>query len=299
MMPAQVNLNFHKQTFALLNEQPVISTTNLRKIEKWERQHGMKLPSSVREWYTIEGAEERLRVDHPEHFCPITLQKSLNRLSRQLEKEPRESTRRFEIGFWDSGAVNYARLSGGEDPDVDFGADGESEMGAFSNFVFCNAWSRVTKSDDFSHAYIWGSWVFYGQEVGANFPLVQADEPLFSRRDMLYLAKHFSEGFHRIITGRWRKGINPQTKEALKTFAPVSVLRVFNSAVRLQILCQGNPTRRTTKAHWDISGKSEKDLLDAVTDSLWGYQTLAQTLASPTKAGRAVLSKLRGRRHAF
>jgi hypothetical protein len=283
-MADRVSLEYHRKTFALLNEEPALSVSNLRKIERWEDRHGMRLPGAVREWYSLEGCEERLRVEDAEDFSPLGLQKALNRLGKAYQAGA--GTNRLELGSWEPGAVSYARFDGTQDPVVDLGWDEGGEVERFSAFAFCRAWSRRTHSNELGDTEIWGN---------SEFPLLQADEPTFSRADMAYLAERFSEGVHTLVAGRWREGRNPRTGQRLRLFAPVSVVRFFSRAVRVGVVCRGNPSRRRTEAHWDVSADSEKELVDAVAQHLWRQGSLAHTLTSPTKAGKAALRKLRRR----
>src|SRR4051812_21402295 len=41
VMAGRVTLRYHRTTFALLNEKPILSPVNLRKIKKWESRTGM------------------------------------------------------------------------------------------------------------------------------------------------------------------------------------------------------------------------------------------------------------------
>jgi hypothetical protein len=295
-MADQVKLKYHQATFSLLNEQPVTATVNRGKIERWEHTNGTRLPASVREWYSLKGSEDRLHSGRVENFGPLRLQKALNGLSKARQGGRASLANRLEIGYWDSGAVSYVRLDGSADPPVDGGWDDRVFSETFSAFAFVRAWSRKTSSEEFRHAYMWEDWVWYAQEADPNFPLLQADEPGFGRTEMAYLATRFTGGWHRLVRGRWREGIHPLTEEQLWFYVPVSVVRFFGPTARVQIVCQGDPSRRRTEAHWDISADSEAALVDVVSQHLWEYGTLAQSLRSPTQAGKAALRKLRRRR---
>jgi hypothetical protein len=276
----RVSLRYHRKAFSLLNEEPVLSKAYARMIKKWERRRGIRLPTSLREWYSLEGAEERLRVDS-ESFFPLSLQSALKGMRKVASTPP---TMSFPFGSWDPGADCYARCDGSEDPLVDDSY--ESSGHTFSAFVFRRLWSRLTHSNEFG-------WEYYPDVDGAEFPRLRAKEPAFGKREIAYLAKHFSEAFHRTVDAQWRVGINPATGEPMRIQAPPSVLRFFSPSVRIEIQCRGNPLKRRLEADWDISANSTEDLVEAVAQHLWGHGTLSETLNGVTKAGKAALTALR------
>jgi uncharacterized protein (TIGR02996 family) len=289
----RVSLIYHRKAFALTGEKPVLSKTNVQAIEKWERQSGEILPASLREWYSLEGAEERLRgaVDG---YSPTSLQNALNNI-RELPSTP--PTTVFPVGYWEEfGPGCQARLDGSQDPPVD-NAD-ERSSDPFSIFAFCRVWGKLTRS---AASYLTGfhrysfDEEFEELEQFDEFPLLAAREPSFGKTDIGYLAKHFSEGFHRTVQGRQIELKNPSTGEPLYLFGPVSVVRFFSPTVRIQIMCKGNPRKRSLEADWDISANSTQDLVEAVAQHLWNRGTLAQTLRGRTRAGKNALRTLRRR----
>jgi uncharacterized protein (TIGR02996 family) len=190
------NLRYHRKTFALLGEKPVLSKVNVRKIERWESRCGASLPLSVREWYSLEGAEQRLAS---EDFSCIPL------------SGRRQPGIWFPVGYWDSGGRSGVRLDAGEDPPI-WWNEAERESESFSAFAFQRVWSKLTCADAlYSESDLWGAWEDYGP-VDSTFPLLQAEEPAFDRRDVAHLTKCFSEGLQRIVNGRWREGIHPITR---------------------------------------------------------------------------------------
>ncbi|MBI1917807.1 MAG: hypothetical protein HYS12_24190, partial [Planctomycetes bacterium] len=122
-MADRLKLEYHQTTFSLLNEEPLTAISNRRKIERWENNNGTRLPASIREWYSLEGSEDRLHSGTAEDFRPLSLQKALNRLSRARQDGRALLANRLEIGYWESGAVSYVRLDRSADPPVDLGLD--------------------------------------------------------------------------------------------------------------------------------------------------------------------------------
>jgi uncharacterized protein (TIGR02996 family) len=290
-------LCYHRLTFALLGETPKLSKSNLKRIERWERRHGMTLPASLREWYALDGAEQRLGFDDKPPFAPHPLQRSLTladpRRRRQLPGAPTY----FSLGLWENtewGAS--AVLDGRPNPlvalggDIDFGMDFTRH---FAAFAFLCGWYRLARQRMcFEDAYLYG-WGFPRDDVDPDFALLRADVVAFGARDGSYLAARFTEGLHHLAKGRWLDSRHPQTGDHLRLFRPASVLRFFSPGVRVNVVCLGNPSRRAKPSYWEISADSEEQLFDAVALHLWGHRTLAQTLTSPTRAGKAVLAKLR------
>src|SRR5262245_45312296 len=66
-MSEPIPLQYHTWTFRLLGREPRVSADAVRTIEQWEAQPGIKLPASVREWYSLEGIEEVLAAVWPEN----------------------------------------------------------------------------------------------------------------------------------------------------------------------------------------------------------------------------------------
>src|SRR5207248_1453474 len=138
--------------------------TNVRMIEKWERRRGKRLPTSLRqlpaslrEWYSLEGAEERLLVEE-ENFSTFSLQSALKGIRKVASTPP---TNGFLVGFWEAGAGCYARCDGSEDPFVD--NTYESSGHTFSAFALRRVWSKLTHSAEAE------SWGFFRDEVSAEF----------------------------------------------------------------------------------------------------------------------------------
>jgi uncharacterized protein (TIGR02996 family) len=292
VMAGRVCLKYHRKTFALLNEKPVRSKENVRLIEKWEKRRGIRLPASVREWYSLEAADGKLNVEH-EHFYSGILQQVLQRAPERCHNYAGEVQRGFPVGGWDGGAVCYVPLDGDQDPEIDAGF--EYQPNTFSSLAFVRVWSNLTRSSEWDLALTWGGWQESRGSADAKFPLLQADDSAFGRRELKQLSTQFSEGVHQLVNGHWQDGLHPVSRARLRLFGPCSVLRYFSPTVRVQVICKGNPAKRSAEAHWHISADSAEDLVEAVAQYLWGLRTLSQTLTGTTKAGKTALTALRRR----
>ncbi|MBE2225624.1 MAG: hypothetical protein IAF02_29070, partial [Anaerolineae bacterium] len=49
-----MELNYHKRSFQIIDDEPHFSAKNIQKIEEFENHHRIKLPLSLKEWYSIE-----------------------------------------------------------------------------------------------------------------------------------------------------------------------------------------------------------------------------------------------------
>jgi hypothetical protein len=62
-------LVYHQQTVSILDPTPLVSSEALAALDERERALGIRIPTSVREWYSLEGAVTLLATyrndDHP------------------------------------------------------------------------------------------------------------------------------------------------------------------------------------------------------------------------------------------
>src|SRR5262249_7121668 len=134
-------------------------------------------------------------------------------------------------------------VDGTDNPPVEVEFGDPMTVRSFSEFAFQLAWGRLTGASEYEED-VWGLWLA-DRDKSPDFPLLQAAEPAFGRRDITFLAARFAEGSHRIVSGDWRPVTNPRTGETRQVFAPTSVLRFFGSGVRVQVTCKGNPDKRS------------------------------------------------------
>jgi hypothetical protein len=129
--------SFHRATFELLGPEPRTSAAALGELERTEQRLGMRLPPSVREWYSYGGALPILAA-HSNNDPPIPVQ----------EFSPTESTagRLIPIRRENQCVCNWAiLLDGSEDPPVlvDVDSDGavwQPVAEKFSTYVHTCVW---------------------------------------------------------------------------------------------------------------------------------------------------------------
>jgi hypothetical protein len=111
-----MELKYHQATFDLLGTKPRVSKRALRLIERREAALGITLPASLREWYSLQGAEAIL-LEHSNDDRPVPL----------AELGTAHEVRHGVLKFQDENqgvAAWYVRLDGSDDPPVDV----ESEL---------------------------------------------------------------------------------------------------------------------------------------------------------------------------
>jgi hypothetical protein len=129
--------SFHRTTLELLGTQPRTSTAALGEVERTERRLGMRLPPSVREWYSYDGALPILAL-HSNGDPPIPVE----------EFSLTESTagRLLPIRWENQGVCTWALLlDGSDDPPVvvDVDSDGTAWQPlaeTFSTYVYTCVW---------------------------------------------------------------------------------------------------------------------------------------------------------------
>jgi hypothetical protein len=274
-----VKLKYHQATFDLLDERPVLSQAALRQIEAWERRHKVSLPASIREWYSLEGAEERLRYgDSTTGILQDTpLRKKLQEVAKQFRTREPGSFTGFPVVPGDEETAYYARLDRAADPRVHscwYPYEwGSPATGSFSGFVF---------------RWVWDHFTCY--RPAARDLSLFAVEPTFSPMELDYLIDHFSEGHHQFAFRGRREMRNPFTGEIRKVYP--RRFHFFDRTARVRVSCQGNPAREETEARWEIHGNSRDALFQAAL-RLWPCGTLSETLAAETRRAKAVLKRLR------
>jgi hypothetical protein len=128
---------FHDATFELLGGTPVPSAVALKELESAERRLGIRLPPSVREWYSCEGALSIL-ASHSNHDPPNPVQEfAVTRSS---------IGRLIPIRWENQGVCIWAiLLDGSDDPPVVVDVDSDGEVWqphapTFSTYVSACVW---------------------------------------------------------------------------------------------------------------------------------------------------------------
>ena len=129
--------SFQRATFELLGTQPRTSTAALSELERAEQRLGMRLPPSVRDWYSHDGALAILRL-HSNDDPPIPVEEF------SLTESP--AGRLMPIRWENQGVCTWAiLLDGSEDPPVlvDVDSDGtvwQPLAEKFSTYVYTCVW---------------------------------------------------------------------------------------------------------------------------------------------------------------
>lgn len=132
-----IEKNFHSVTFRLLHFESEISSSAQRALLESETRLGVKLPSSVRDWYCRDGAV-RILAEHSNTDPPEEVE--------HLKIVDWRSHRLLPIRYENQGVCTWAiDLDGSEDPpvyvDVDTGGkEWQLFSPAFSQYVFSCVW---------------------------------------------------------------------------------------------------------------------------------------------------------------
>lgn len=126
---------YHNKTFAILEREPKESATALAEIENAERHLGIRLPASVREWYTYQDAI-RILASHSNDDPPIPL--------RKLELEQWNSNRLLPFKHENQGVCVWSiLLDESDDPPVFVNVDDSGwnlQASTFSDYVYSCVW---------------------------------------------------------------------------------------------------------------------------------------------------------------
>ncbi|MCI0457281.1 MAG: hypothetical protein L0Z62_09910 [Gemmataceae bacterium] len=251
-MSGPVKLQYHQETFDLLDEEPVLSADALKQIGRCEQQCGNTLPASVREWYSLEGAEDRLTVavdDGEMRFTPLAvLLKAF--ASWWAPRRKRGAKRVFVIcNVGSTGRGSRLILNGQRDPPVtDFPE--ELTRRPFSCFVRERALDRLTAPRALA-CYL---------HEGVAGP-AQID----------YLLEHFREAR--------RNGPSPSRDPRTGEPFMVWACRFYSRTAVIHITARGDPTREEGVASWDISADSTEELYDLL-KRLWPFLGDTERLVS-------------------
>jgi hypothetical protein len=273
-----VKLRYHQATFDLLGERPMLSEQALRRIKAWEQYHKIVLPASIREWYSLEGAEDRLRYgDSTTGILQDTpLRKKLQEVAKQFRTREPGSFKGFPVVPGEEDMAFYARLGRAADPLVHivwYPDEWGVADGSFSVFVFRWVWDH-----------------FACHRPAARDLSLVAVEPAFSAMELDSLIDHFTEGPRQFAFRGRREMRNPFTGEIMKLYP--HRFHFFDRTARVRVSCQGNPARAETEARWEIHGSSRDGLFQAAV-RLWPCGTLSETLAAETRRAKSVLKRLR------
>ncbi len=224
-----VKLKYHQATFDLLDEEPILSVAALQEIEKCERRCGAPLPASLREWYSLEGAEEKLTL-YEGQWAPTSL--------KQLLKAWRKRPLRGICVYWRERSNSVLlQPDGSQDPPMyDYNWE-KPQWRPFSEFVWETVLDRLTNTRTYS---VWQS-----QQAGSFGP-AQLD----------FLRERFREA----PDERPRQGRDPRTLEDFIWW----LYRFYSRTVSLQVTAEADAARMECSAWWDISADTAAELYEVL-----------------------------------
>lgn len=237
-------LRYHAATFSVTGRTPRVSGEATRRIERREEESGVRFPASVREWYSLEGAE-RLLASNCDESVPVPL---------DLLGDPGGAAPGWLHVMDDRDGVAswFVRLDGSDDPPVDvldddcrppFDLTESPWSSAFSVFVFD---------------------LVSGGSVAARRSGLQLDarDRRPDEADLARLRAHMEEG--------------PITEGG---HARVTTYRFFNhdGLVTFQADMEGDGDGEPPRGDWTVQGRTAEGLYNLCT-LVWPIGTLSETL---------------------
>lgn len=245
----QESLKYHQPVFDLIGQKPSFSATNLQLLRKLEQETGVKLPASVREWYSLEngvellanysnsdhattvedlGRRDKYWRDRKDHHYDFLLEQNL--LIVLIETQ--------SVWTW------AVKIDGSDDPPV-FTCAGSPEpesewvlcAESFSSFVYTRIW-------DFD----WDS----------DYYLCAVSNEKFHSNVLAFLSNHFMQG--------------PQTFSYGCTN-----LRFYSGTKGIHLFVGDKQTQ------WNIRAANYQELLE-LTSLIWNQADLAKTLEAPDES---------------
>jgi hypothetical protein len=261
-MAAAVKLVYHQATFDLLDEEPVISPSALKQIEQGEQACGAKLPASVREWYSLEGAEEKLSVRLCDSW-PQPLKRVLKEFKTLHSPAQRRTLPHLRI-VWGYAEADLI-LDGSEDPPMH---EVGKERRRFSEVVRTLALEHVADTRAFS--------VLLAKEAGCFGP-VQLD----------FLRERLREAPDE---RPWRRP-HPRTGEPFLCWR----YRFYNRFVSVRVIASQDAACRECRSSWAISADSAPELEERLRE-LWPLvgDPLQFSMAPCPDMGEEAITQLEG-----
>ena len=142
-------LNYHQRSLALLQREAINSPRHVQVLDALEDHHQIKLPASVREWYTLEFATEVLRSDD----FPIPIDQ-LGETSEWLEFCRETIVHGVLLVMRENQDVVHwcVQLDGSDDPpvvtrepDAIATEPWKIASSSFSDFIYARLWDRQTE----------------------------------------------------------------------------------------------------------------------------------------------------------
>jgi hypothetical protein len=257
-MNQEVKLKYHHATFDLIGEKPVFSDRNIALLEELEAKRNIKLPASVKEWYSLKKAEEILRqYSNDDHIRSVV--EFGNSEQYLLGEFDLLSEGLLVLMVENQSTCTWAvKLDNSDDPPVLLTLDDlrpkshwEINTDNFSTFVYTQVWD------------------FKGIYSECN---VQGESKSLSEAELRFLKENFTEG--------------PQTYGY-----PGMFCYRFQRGDKGILITELEDMVKDA-SWWVLWAESEESLLELVkTVSHWG--NLAESLESYDECGTRVLEKLR------
>jgi hypothetical protein len=166
-------LLYHQATLELLHEHPYISEVAVEDLDRLQRKRNIKLPASVREWYSLQQAVAWLdEYSNDDYAVPID---QLGEVERYWEAGHWHEIDLAQQGLFPILAENQyvctwaIQLNGTDDPPVVVSfentmpfAKWEPYAESFSTFVYTRVWDYQVI---FSDATLWGNALFFPDEL--------------------------------------------------------------------------------------------------------------------------------------
>lgn len=247
------SLTYHRNAVALLRKQPKISASAAKRLDQRERELGIRLPASVREWYSLELAVDLLR-QHSNSDEPVAPDKLGNPFPDWYGGGRRDFVADGLLVFMheNQGVCNWAfRLDGNPDPEV------VVEVDTAPN----DEWLHCTEKFSTLNCQIWDH---TDEGVG-----VAAQELELAEADLQFLKANFLQ---RPSTYGWPGKTN---------------YRFEGQGGRILIWDGGDQG-----VDWFVSAKTPASLRVTLS-RIWHCGSLAETLYDLTPEAAAVLRELR------
>jgi hypothetical protein len=266
--PVPVELRYHATAMRVLEATPVLSPAALRTIERCGARCGARLPASVREWYSLEGAESLLSIPDV-GGCLEPLDRLLKRFAR-LRTDPDGSspTRTLIYSADSSGFTEELTFDGTDDPPVDDGGTPPRNRGPFSAFVLDMAWGVRTWPERL-RAYL--------PDFGGVLGPPHLD----------FLIENFDE----LPRDKWRGRRNPfrPSAEEVDLFG----YRFFGRGCRIRVVADGDATHAERAASWSVHAESESELFAALR-FLWPCHGRPIVFSPPDEPGEEMARRYAG-----
>ncbi len=282
-MSKPMQLRYHQRTFELLREIPIVSKTNVRLIEEWEKQHKVTLPGAIREWYSLKGVEKRGAFGLDGYSSAKSIEPMLKHQTELHRRCAVDLSKQFEvrdIGFHHEDISVVARFDATDDPPIFERVEDRETYPSFG---------KRLRFAEFVFRTIW--YALIGTAEQFNKPTCEASGwRVISPIELDYIIESLTELFRERRYRGKRVMKNPFTGKIIKLF-PYRFAFQHPSGF-IAIRCQANPAKQSAESCWVVLGHSESDLFE-LAKLFWACGDFSKTLTAANETGKAVLTRLR------